>query len=95
MRKYLIFTAILGIMSTATAIACKGDGHGHKRGGANGLLSFDIIDTNDDNKVSLAEHNAFHSEKFTEMDTDKNSEISLEEMNNFKRSMKEKFKDKQ
>ena len=95
MRKYLIFTAILGIMSSTVAQACKGDKHEGKRDGGFGGHLFEIIDTNKDNKVSLAEHNAFHSEKFAEMDTDKNSEISLDEMANFKKSMKEKFKKEQ
>lgn len=87
MKKYLILTALLGLMTTYAAEACKGGGHGKKGGG---MHFFNEMDTNSDNKISLTEHNAFHSGKFAEIDTDKNSEISLEEMNNFKKSMKEK-----
>jgi hypothetical protein len=92
MRKYLILTALLGLMTTFAAEACKGDRHSKRESGGLGMHFFNQMDLDNDNKISLAEHNSFHSEKFAEIDTDKNSEISLEEMNNFKKSMKDKWK---
>tara|TARA_B100001989_G_C24277543_1_gene334707 strand:- start:262 stop:546 length:285 start_codon:yes stop_codon:yes gene_type:complete len=90
MRKYLIFTAILALFAANSVEAHRG---GMGKGGFQ-LKFFDLIDANNDNKISLAEHNSFHNERFAEIDTDKNSEISLEEMMNFHRTMQEKFKGK-
>jgi hypothetical protein len=88
MRKYLIFTMLLATLSISATEAKRGGG-GHF-----GMHIFDKIDTNDDNKVSQAEFNTFHNERFLELDADKNLEISLEEAMNFKRAKKEEFRKK-
>ncbi len=86
MKKLFLLSAAALAISATPALA---DNHGDKSG-----KMFEKHDTNGDGVVSEAEFLDHAKQRFAEMDTDGNGEISQEEAKAQKEARKEKMKEK-
>ena len=79
-------TILMVLALTSFMFACTHGGH-HKRG-KRGHHKWQMLDANKDGKVSRAEFDKMHSDKFNEMDANNDGYITMDE----KKAMKRKHR---
>ncbi len=88
MKKIVALIAMGGLMAIAQqASACPGKAHGPNDACPPGGGMIQQMDKNGDDAVSLKEFNAFHAERFKEMDANKDGKVTSEEMDSVHQGM--------